>query len=319
VMLGAETQRNSSLQIDNIYPSQQHPDLKLRDQGFRNGLYVQDEWQWAPSVTATLGLRLDHNNSTGTHSTPRLGVVWHASEATTLRALAGRAHRAPTMFERQFADGLQVANPTLPGERITTTELVADHRLSPQLSVRASLYRWSLKRLITLTTEGGAGLLQFQPGEPVTADGLELSANQTFGNGASLRGHVSGQRLQQRGSQVNVNSPGVLASVNFSSPLPASATHPALDWRHWRLALEWQYSAARPTLAGTPTGAYSLANLQLATDQLLGHSGWGLALQVHNLTNQNYAHAGGRVHWQNSITQDGRSLRLVLTHGFEAP
>jgi outer membrane receptor protein involved in Fe transport len=313
VMLGLELQRNHQLVLANDYPTRPEANVRFADRGYRHGLYVQDEWQWAPTATATLGLRLDRNNSTGTHASPRLGVVWHASPATTWRALAGRAHRAPTLFERRFEDALQVANPALPGETITTTELVADHRVSSQLQLRLSAYRWALKRLIVLDTDPASGVLQFQPGQPIRTDGIELQADHTWASGARLRGHVSSQRVQQTGSLANVNSPKTLAALNLSTPLWGA------DAGGWRLGYEWQHGGSRPTLAGPATGAYSLSNLHLATDRLLGHTGWGLALTVHNLLDKSYQVAGGRVHWQNAISQDGRSVRLALTYGVGAP
>jgi hypothetical protein len=142
---------------------------------------------------------------------------------------------------------------------------------------------------------------------------MELQADHTWASGARLRGHVSRQRVQQNGSLANVNSPHALAGLSLSTPLWGA------DARGWRLGYEWQHGGSRPTLAGPATGAYSLSNLHLATDRLLGHTGWGLALTVHNLLDKHYQVAGGRVHWQNAITQDGRSVRLALTYGVGAP
>ena len=84
-----------------------------------------DEWRVADNLVATLGLRLDRNNIVGTTYSPRAALIWSASPATTLKALYGRAHRAPNAFERDYSDGFaQVANTSLTGESVDTLELV---------------------------------------------------------------------------------------------------------------------------------------------------------------------------------------------------
>jgi len=140
LMLGVEAQRNyriEQIEDDLTLPGQE---TSLRGSNYRAGVYVQDEWRITEALTATLGLRLDHVERDGNALSPRLALVWRSTPDTTLRALYGRAHRAPNAYERDFEDGVtQLANPALRGETVNTVELVADTRVSGDMFVRASL------------------------------------------------------------------------------------------------------------------------------------------------------------------------------------
>lgn len=58
-------------------------------------------------------------------------MIWRATQASTIKAIYGQAHRAPNAYERDYDDGFaQVANPALGGERINTLEFVIDHQVS---------------------------------------------------------------------------------------------------------------------------------------------------------------------------------------------
>ena len=188
-------------------------DILIARKGYRVGVYAQDEWKIAESLTATVGLRFDRNNVTGTKASPRAALIWRATEDTTFKALYGRAHRAPNSFERDYADGLsQVANPALHGETIDTLEVVADRRIGRDLVLRASAYQWTIRDLITLGIDPVSGQSQYQSGMTVTARGLELSADKTWNSGARLRGSVSMQDVAYANGGGLPNSPRHWAS-----------------------------------------------------------------------------------------------------------
>lgn len=44
--------------------------------------------------------------------------------------------------------------------------------------------------------------------------------------------------------------------------------------------------------------------------------GLELALDLHNLFDQRYAHPGADTNWQNALEQDGRSVRVKLSYHF---
>ena len=306
VMLGVEVQDNSRLDQAVVDVANHSNDLLIARTGHRVGIYAQDEWRLFEALTATAGLRVDRNNVTGTKSSPRAALIWQATPDTTLKALYGRAHRAPNVFERDYGDSItQVANPALKGERIDTFELVADHRVSRDLAVRASIYQWSMHDLVTLGIEPVSGLSQYESGEPVKARGLELSADKTWPSGARLRGSLSVQGAKQGNAAALVNSPKVLAKANFSSPLP---------WEGARAGYELHYDSKRLSLDGSKLGGYALSNLTVSADMMA--KSLELSLGIYNLFDKRHAHPGADTNWQNALVQDGRSVRFKVVYSF---
>jgi outer membrane receptor protein involved in Fe transport len=306
LMVGLEGQdnvRENQFALDLTDPAN---DIAIRRTGYRYGAYVQDEWQVTDTLATTLGLRADRNSKTGTSTSPRAALIWRALPATTLKALYGRAHRAPNAFERDYDDGLaQVGNPTLRGERIDTAELVVDQRVGRDLALRASVFRWTLKNIITLGVDPVTGVPQYQSGLPVQADGVELSADHFWSGGMRVRGSVSLQDVSQQGGARLPNAPRVLAKLNASAPLP---------WAALRAGYELRYTSARRTLDGSEIGGFAVSNLALVADGWL--RGLEATLSVHNLFDRRYDDPGADTNWQNTLEQDGRSLRVKLLYRF---
>ena len=141
-------------------------DFLIQSPGYRVGVYAQDDWRIAETLSATLGLREDRNNVTGTLASPRAALIWQDLPGGTLKALYGVAHRAPNAYERDYGDGnSQIANPGLQGETIDTFELVGDQRVGRDLTLRASIYHWDMRDLIAQYFNPASGIPpQYQSG-----------------------------------------------------------------------------------------------------------------------------------------------------------
>jgi iron complex outermembrane receptor protein len=306
LMLGVEAQKNVRYNQSIIDLANPANDIFIPGSGYRLGVYAQDEWSLGQGLTATLGLRLDRNSVTGRTASPRAGLIWQAAPTTTFKALFGRAHRAPNTLERDYYDGVAyVANPALQGEQVDTAELVVDHWNERQLALRASLYRWTMRGLITQGIDPVSTLTQYHSGEKVKADGLELSADQTWHSGARLRGSISLQNVAYASGPGLLNSPNLLTKLNLSTPLPMAGL---------RLGYELHYDSRRLTLDGSSLGGYALSNLHLSTSALA--KGLELSLGVYNLFDKRYAQPGAIANWQNALEQDGRSVLLKGVYSF---
>jgi outer membrane receptor protein involved in Fe transport len=306
LMLGVEAQDNQRTDQALLDAADPANDVHIRGSGWRIGLYLQDEWRVTPSLSTTLGLRVDRNRAGGTHNSPRAALIWQAATGTTVKALYGRAHRAPNAFERDYEDGYsQVANLALKGERIDTMELVAERRLGSDLSLRGAVYQWTMADIIVLGLDAASGLTQYQSGQKVKARGLELSADKTWTAGARLRGSVSLQDLAYAGGGGLPNSPKLLAKLNLSTPL---------NWAGLRLGYELRHDSARRSLDGTRLGGYSVSKLHLGTEALA--KGLELSLSIDNLFDKRHAQPGADFNWQDALEQDGRSAQARLTYTF---
>ena len=312
LMLGVEYQRNQRLDQNVLELADPASDYNWRDRrdGYRAGIYVQDEWRLGDTLSATLGLRADHNGVTGTRLSPRAGLIWSASAQTAFKLLYGRAHRAPNAYQAYYSEeGFLDPNPELDGETVDTFEIVADHRVSPELHLRASLYQWEVANLIGFVdaSERGESAGQYQSVGTVKSRGLELSAGRSWRNGARLRGNVSIQHATDDTGRRVDNSPRVLGRLNFAAPVPASAL---------RMGLELAYDSDRRSPMGAKVAGNWRSNLHLVAERWI--PGAEVSLSVLNLFDADYAHpsAGDSTHWMDRIAQDGRSLRLKFDYRF---
>ena len=309
LMAGIEGQNN--YRSEQLIPLPLDPtnSILIGSPGHRLGLFVQDEWQIRPKIAATLGLRVDGDGVADNRLNPRAALIWQATAATVIKTLYGRAHREPNAYERFYDDGATlIANPTLGGEHIDTLELVADHRVSGDLTLRASLYRWTMRGLIALGSESVTQIPQYQTGKDVRARGLELSADKTWDGGYRLRGSLSMQDAHYAQSSAPLlNSPALLGSLNFSAPL---------QWLGARLrgAYQLHYGSGRLTTDGTELASYTRSDLIVTKESLA--AGLDLSVAIYNVFDQRYSQPGAPTNWQNSFEQDGRSLRMGLTYGF---
>jgi outer membrane receptor protein involved in Fe transport len=303
LMLGLEAQDNYNLNQSEIVVADPALDVRNPGSGYRVGLYGQDEWRLSKALAATLGLRVDRNDSTGTALSPRLALIWQATLETTAKALYGIAHRAPNAFEDLDTSGNSEGDHSLGllGETIDTLEFDLDQRIGRDLVLRAAAYQWTLHDLIVENPDSDI----YQNDRPIETRGIELSSDKTWDFGGRLRDSVSIQHAEYRSGGDAANSPKVLGKLNFSTPLPLHGV---------RVGYELRYDSSRMTLDGVALGGYTLSNLFLSTESLV--KGLEVSLGVGNLFNKHYAQPVSGSHWQDSLQQDGRSVRADFHYAF---
>jgi outer membrane cobalamin receptor len=301
LMLGLEAQDNYNIDQSQIVVANPSQNVHVPGSGYRVGLYGQDEWRLWNALAATLGLRVDRNDTTGTALSPRAALIWQATPETTAKALYGIAHRAPNAFEDLSGFTPDPHSLGLSGETIDTLEFDVDQRVGRDLALRAAVYQWTLHDLILQNDDVSQ---VYQNDQPVDTRGIELSTDKTWGSGARLRDSVSIQHANYSSGAAVVNSPRVLGKLNFSSPLPVYGL---------RLGYELRYDSSRLTLDGTTLGGYALSNLFLSTESLA--KGLEVSLSIGNLFNKRYAQPASSSHWQDSLQQDGRSVRTDFHYG----
>lgn len=308
LMVGFEYQNNTS--ITQTFQNFANPDenARVKSSMMRLGVYLQDEWRITDTLSATVGLRYDHNHWIGSRLSPRGALIWQATPKTTLKALYGRAHRSPNSYERDYGDGIsQIANPGLRSEFIDTAELVADYLAQPTLNLRASVYAWDMYNLIALGIDPLSGLSQYQQtSKKMLARGAELSLDKTWDRGARLRGSFGIQNADQHHEHLP-NSPYYLGKLNVSMPIPLITG--------LRAGYELQYYGKRKTLDGSNTDDSVISNLNLVTN-IPQVKGLEASLSIYNLFNEHYLHPAADTNWQNTFLQPGRTVRFRLDYRF---
>ncbi len=105
---------------------------------------------------------------------PKLGIVWHANDKTTIRASGGKGFRAPSLFElykvhiRQGGSYYREANPNLKPEEIWSYDVGAERYLLDNLPAKLTFYQSFAKDYIgdrltgTGTFGGGKTRYEYQ-------------------------------------------------------------------------------------------------------------------------------------------------------------
>lgn len=62
-------------------------------------VYLQNEWKIGDKLLLIPAVRIDHHDSFGTHTSPKLGATYKLSENARMKANWGKGYRAPTLYE----------------------------------------------------------------------------------------------------------------------------------------------------------------------------------------------------------------------------
>lgn len=95
----------------------------------RYALFAEDEWQLTDSFALTGGIRMDHDDNSGTHWSPRLYGVWHLTDAWTLKGGVSTGFRAPSLRQTlpdwgaTSRGGNMYGNPDLKPEKSLSKEI----------------------------------------------------------------------------------------------------------------------------------------------------------------------------------------------------
>jgi outer membrane receptor for ferrienterochelin and colicin len=311
LMAGFEGQNNSRADQAFYDVLRTTSNITIPSTGYRAGVYLQDEWQLSQQWRSTLGARLDHNNVTGTQLSPRAALIWQVANDTSIKALFGRAWRAPNAYESLYDDGSTLMpNLHLQGERNDTRELLIEHQLNRNVSIRASAYQWKITDVIQLGVESTSGIAQYANSPHVKTHAFELAINGAWSSGARLWASVAHQDASYENAATMVNSPEQLAKLAYSFPLSSIG----LSSVGLRLGWELQYDGVRQTVAGKTVGRDWLSHLNLSSERPWHGTSWSLTFR--NVFDHQYDLPAADTNWQDSVDQPRRQIRLLMNYRF---
>lgn len=271
-------------------------------------LYVQDEIKILENLLLNIGLRHDYYDTFGGTTNPRVALIYHPFEPTTIKFLYGTAFRAPSPYELYYSDGnvSSKANPDLNPETIETYELVFEQFLGKEFRLTASLFFNKIDDLISLETDAADGLEVFTNVDKVETKGAELELEKRWNNG--VKGQISYAYQETENKQTDeavTNSPRHLVKAKLMVPL----------LKHKIFAgLEEQYTSERMLLNGSNADSFFITNLTLTAQNFI--KGLEVFLSVYNLFGQTYEDPAGKEHKQNAIEQDGFGFRFKMVYLF---
>jgi iron complex outermembrane receptor protein len=271
--------------------------------------FVQGEFHLGQRATLYAGGRYDHYATFGGTLSPRVALVAEPATGTFLKAIYGRAFRAPSAYELYYQDGGITQKPALrlDPERLETFEAAVEQRLRPRLKASLSVYHTRIRDGIGLTSDPADGLLVYANGETAQTAGVEVAIEGQVTPRLFTRSSYAFQKAEQGPEKLRpVNSPRHVARLGASLTFLDGQVVPSLEVR---------YLGARPTVGGAQVDSYTLANLtlQIRPNALKNIE---VLAKVGNLSDAVYADPGGEEHRQDVLTQDGRTAWLSVRYRF---
>ncbi|WP_223757739.1 TonB-dependent receptor domain-containing protein [Myxococcus sp. RHSTA-1-4] len=276
--------------------------------------YLLDEWRLHPRLSLSVGLRLDkYLDLDTTPLTPRLALIARPYDAGLTKLVAGRAFRAPNVYELYYQDGIsQGAAKALDPETITTFELEHSHDLTDELRLTVAGYHNRISNLVQLRPEdapsgdcGTAACLRFVNADGTTlAWGAEAGVHWQPGRWLLVDLSYSYVTLRDASEEVAAAAPAHLVSGRLLMPLGGG---------DMRLATQATYQSARPTgPGGADSGEALIVGFGLSGD----YGPLRYFAGVHNLLDTRYTLPVSEENSIAPVPQYGRTFTLQLTGTF---
>jgi outer membrane receptor for ferrienterochelin and colicin len=276
-----------------------------------------------PRARFSLGTRLDHYSTFGYSTNPRLAIVLTPYEGGNLKILAGKAFRAPSVYELYYNDNgsTQVASPGLSPESIYSGELEFSHRFSPTVIGTVAGFSNVATNLVVLK-DIGTGIFQYQNSDaPLLTLGTEAELRREWRQGWMLAASYSAQHSHYLPLHATLkdalkgrenaalrhvsNAPEHLASLKGAVPILSHglvlSTRMSLEGPRWD-----RHEDASDPVPQAKTEAAVVWDLVLSGEE----ARWGLryAFGVYNAFDWRYTTPLSVEFRQNTIVQPGRTF-----------
>ena len=155
--------------------------------------YVQDEWAPSDRLRLVPGLRYDRHSVFGSVGSPKMSLLYALTPTTRIRTSAGRAFRAPSLFEL-FGNVVfhgpvpGLPNPDLEPEHIFSLDGGIQHEVGPALRTEMNVFHNDMTDLVQLVISPGRDHFDWVNVAEARSTGLELVAN---GQAASWLGYYA--------------------------------------------------------------------------------------------------------------------------------
>ena len=234
-------------------------------------VYGQDEWSLARDWTFTSGLRYDKYSDFGSVTNPRLALVWATRNDLTTKFLAGRAFRAPTLFDIYGQNTPSIkGNTTLNPVTIDTYELAFDYRPRPVVRTGINVFYYDISDTIGVTQTPLGTFSANTLGQ--IGRGFEWTIRWEILSTLTLNGYYAHQDSELKESH---KDPGYA---------PQNSVNVRLDWRflpgwHVNTNVIWVADRKRPPNdLRPPTGDYTTVDLTLRYKPPRSHLDFGLSV-----------------------------------------
>ncbi|MEO6420697.1 MAG: TonB-dependent receptor, partial [Polyangiaceae bacterium] len=274
--------------------------------------YLVGDLTPAKALKVSLGSRVDYYSTFGTSVNPRAAVILKPYDRGNIKLLAGKAFRAPSVYELFYTAPGSRASVDLKPEQISSYEVEFTHRFSTTLTATAAGYANYVTGLVVIQGAGTPTDPNYYANStsPILTTGGEVEVRRDWRQGWMMAATYSYQRsryLRDQGLLREVpNAPEHLGSIRGAVPI-LGRTLMAMS----RLSIEGprynRYDAVGDPPQGRTDGA-AIWDLVLSGEA--ERLGVHYALGVYNLADYRYTVPLSREYsaTQNTIVQSGRTV-----------
>ena len=186
-------------------------------------LFLEDLWDIREDLRLTLGARYDDYSDVSGSFNPRAGLVWEYKQGYDMKALYGRAFRAPNFYELyNMNNPAFVGNPDLKPETVDTYELSLGAQFTPSFNSRITGFYNIIQDSIDLATYETQDV--FENRSEIRTSGIEFEFKYDIGRGTYLGMNYTYQdsKNQDTGEQpynVPKHKGNLMANIRFSKHL----------------------------------------------------------------------------------------------------
>jgi outer membrane receptor for ferrienterochelin and colicin len=188
--------------------------------------YVSADGSPTDWVRYSAAARLDWYSTFGATVNPRVALIFRPYARGNLKVMAGRAFRAPSIYEIYYTTMSARPNPDLAPETVLSGEVEFSHRISNTWTVLVAGYANYIENLIALRTtrKGMTDYDQYQnTASPVLTLGAEAEVRREWRQGWMLSASYAFQRSRYASSAESLrevpNAPEHLFAFRAAAPL----------------------------------------------------------------------------------------------------
>lgn len=267
-------------------------------------LYLQDEWRIHPKLLVNAGIRYNRYTQFDDPIKPRFAAIFHPREETAFKFVYGEAFRAPNVFESFYIiPGQWKGRPGLRPENIRTTEAIVEHYAGRRLRLAGSAFLYRVRDLIDFTSDDADGMFLFANMDSAKATGVEAEAEAKWPDGSQVRVSYTYSRARGEGGARLSNSPAHMVQALGSVHLFGQTF----------LSVDAHMLGERLSRSGERIARYVQPNITLSSRV---RSRLHAALTISNLTDTRYVDPVSDDYRQETVTQDGRTVRAQLSWSF---
>ena len=268
------------------------------------GAFGQAQYAVAPSVSVTLGGRVDYNSRFGGAFSPRAGLVTHPYQGATLKVLAGSAFLAPSPYQTYShygsfysTDGGQtyassywhLPNPDLKPQRKKTLEGTLAQQIRGTVELSASAFVSRFTNLIRESDPDVAGPGTYR-GWPVEYIDFAVNEGDATTYGSTFAAQLvhafdADRRIAAHGAVTFADGRTHVADRNDSDAgLPIGAMVPVqlrlgtdVDWQRWSIAPRLSIASSQRLIATTDALArrtlpgYAIVDVNVRRREVVRH------------------------------------------------